>query len=480
MEYETVIGLEVHAQLLTKSKMFCACPADYATAPPNTRVCPICLGLPGALPVASLRAIESTIMTGLALNCEIAEQTRFDRKNYFYPDLMKGYQISQYQMPIAHGGWLDLHEGNRIGIIRVHLEEDTAKLYHRNDPAHGQSYSLVDVNRAGVPLMEIVSDPDLRSAEEARQYLTTLRTILQFLGISSGNMEEGAFRCDANVSIRPVGEKEFGVKVEIKNMNSFRAVYRALEFEVDRQRNVLNAGGTIEQETRGWDDSDGVTKGQRSKEFAHDYRYFPEPDLPPIEINRVWVDSIRKELPELPNRRRSRMVEQYGLSEYDAGLLTTSRPVADFYEDTVLLGANPKPVANWMSGELFRLLNSSGIDISRAKTSPSDLAEIIELTASGKISQQAAKSVLEHNFRDGRAPKNLVEELGLVQISDEVALASIIDEVVNSNPKSVADYRAGKKKAVGFLVGQVMKATRGKANPKVVNGLLRARLEVSG
>ncbi len=479
MEYETVIGLEVHAQLLTQSKMFCACPADYATAPPNTRVCPVCLGLPGALPVAGLSAIESTIATGLALNCQIAEQTRFDRKNYFYPDLMKGYQISQFQMPIAHGGWLDLREGNRVGIIRVHLEEDTAKLYHRSDLATGQSYSLVDVNRAGVPLMEIVSDPDLRSPEEARQYLTNLRSILQFLGVSSGNMEEGAFRCDANVSIRPVGAQEFGVKVEIKNMNSFRAVYRALGYEVDRQRNVLEAGGKIEQETRGWDDSDGRTKGQRSKEFAHDYRYFPEPDLPPIEIKHEWVDRIRTDLPELPNQRRSRLVAQYGLSDYDAGLLTNSRPVADFYEDTVSLGANPKSVANWMSGELFRLLNSSGIDISQATTSPSDLAAIIELTASGKISQQAAKSVLEQNFRDGRDPNKLVEQLGLVQVSDEAALGSVIDEVVTSNPKSVADYRAGKRKALGFLVGQVMKATRGKANPKVVNGLLRERLDGS-
>lgn len=477
MEYETVIGLEVHAQLLTQSKMFCACSADYAAAPPNTRVCPVCLGLPGALPVASLRAIKSTIMTGLALNCEIAEQTRFDRKNYFYPDLMKGYQISQYQMPIAHGGWLDLQEGNRIGIIRVHLEEDTAKLHHRNDPATGESYSLVDVNRAGVPLMEIVSDPDMRSPEEARQYLTTLRSILQFLGISSGNMEEGAFRCDANVSIRPKGAKEFGVKVEIKNMNSFRAVYRALQFEVNRQRYVLEAGGFIEQETRGWDDSDGVTKGQRSKEFAHDYRYFPEPDLPPIEIKPDWLDNLRADLPELPSQRRSRLITQYGLNEYDAGLLTTSRPVADFYEDTVLLGANPKSVANWMTGELFRLLNFSGIDISQAKTSPRDLATVIELTASGKISQQAAKSVLEHNFRDGSAPNRLVEKLGLVQISDEAALASVIDEVVSSNPKSAADFRAGKTRAIGFLVGQVMKATRGKANPKVVNGLLRERLD---
>ncbi len=480
VEYETVIGLEVHAQLLTKSKMFCACPADYATAPPNTRVCPICLGLPGALPVASHRAIKSTIMTGLALNCDVAEQTRFDRKNYFYPDLMKGYQISQYQMPIAHGGWLEIPEGGRVGIIRVHLEEDTAKLYHRNDPASRRSYSLVDVNRAGVPLMEIVSEPDLRSPEGARHYLTILRSILQFLGVSSGNMEEGAFRCDANVSIRPVGTKEFGVKVEIKNMNSFRAVYRALEFEVSRQRGVLSAGDTIEQETRGWNESDGATRSQRSKEFAHDYRYFPEPDLPPLEIGREWVDRIQAELPELPNQRRSRLVSQYDLSDYDAGLLTTSRPVADFYERTVQLGANPKAVANWMSGELFRLLNSNGTDISQSNTSPSDLAAIIELTSSGKISQQAAKSVLEHNFRDGSAPDKLVEELRLVQISDEAALASVVDEVVISNPKSVADYRAGKRKALGFLVGQAMKATRGKANPKIVNGLLRERLEGQG
>ncbi len=479
-EYETVIGLEVHAQLLTRTKMFCGCKADYAVAPANTRVCPVCLGLPGALPVANHTAVEYTIITGLALNCQIAEQTRFDRKNYFYPDLMKGYQISQYQMPIARSGWLELGDDQRIGVTRVHLEEDTAKLFHRVDSATGRSYSLVDVNRAGVPLMEIVGEPDLRSPVDAREYLIALRTLLQFLGISSGNMEEGAFRCDANVSIRPAGQAEFGTKVEIKNMNSFRAVYRALEYEVIRQQEVLAGGGRIEQETRGWDDGAGVTRGQRSKEYAHDYRYFPEPDLPPLVISREWVEQIRARVPELPNQRRARFVEQFVLSDYDARLLTSSRATADYFEETLKFGVNPKAAANWMTGELFRLLNAVGIEIQQAKTTPADLAAIIKLVEAGKVNQQSAKAILERSFQDGELPDRLVEVLGLGQISDEAALTKAIAEAIAANPQGVADYKAGKTQAIGFLVGQVMKATRGKANPGVVNALLRERLDSAG
>ncbi|HUX87042.1 MAG TPA: Asp-tRNA(Asn)/Glu-tRNA(Gln) amidotransferase subunit GatB [Chloroflexota bacterium] len=480
--YEVVIGLEVHAELLTNSKMFCGC-ANQPGAAPNTNVCPTCLALPGALPVINQRAVELTALTGLALNCSISDFTRFDRKNYFYPDLMKGYQISQYQHPIAHDGWLDVeHDGQvqRIGIRRVHLEEDTAKLSHRVDPTTGRPYSLVDVNRGGVPLIEIVSDPDIHSAEQARLYLVALRTIVQYLGVSTGNMEEGSFRCDANISVRPRGSTELGTKVEVKNMNSFRAVFRALEYEAERQTKAITVGEPLYQETRGWDENRGITVGQRSKESAHDYRYFPEPDLPPLSLAPRWVESIRQQLPELPITRRVRFETEFGLSPYDADLLTTTRATADYFEETVKLFPRPKQVANWLTGELFRLLNASNLDIGQSKVSPTGVADVLKLMDNGVISGRAAKEVFEEMFQTGEPANRIVDAKGLTQISDAASLDRLVEEAIDANPKSVADYRAGKPQALGFLVGQVMKASRGKANPGVVNGLLRSKLDQVG
>ena len=408
MQYETVIGLEVHVQLQTRSKMFCGCPADYQAAPPNSRVCPICLGLPGSLPVINKKAVEYTIMTGLALGCRIPEYSKFDRKNYPYPDLMKGYQISQYDLPLAEDGALEIEvdgAAKSVGVIRVHLEEDAAKLLHHPD-GPGEPYSLVDVNRAGSPLMEVVSAPDLRSPEEARAYLVTLHSIMQYLGVSAANMQDGNFRCDANVSIRPQGSDEFGTRTEIKNMNSFRSVYQALNHEVDRQRRVLEDGGRIVQETRGWLEDRGVTVSQRSKEHAHDYRYFPEPDLPPLLIDREWVEEIRRNLPELAGQRKARFVEQYGLPWYDADLLTGTRAMADYFEETVALrpAAGPalepyaKNVSNWMLGDLSRLMNLENRAIGEVKVRPPHLAQLLNLLDSGAVSGATAKTVLEDAF----------------------------------------------------------------------------------
>jgi aspartyl-tRNA(Asn)/glutamyl-tRNA(Gln) amidotransferase subunit B len=479
--YEVVIGLEVHAELLTESKMYCRC-ANQPGAAPNTNVCPVCLGLPGALPVINQRAVELTALTGLALNCSISELSRFDRKNYFYPDLPKGYQISQYQHPIARSGWLQVDpaaESRRIGIRRVHLEEDTAKLAHRIDPTTGQTQSLVDMNRSGVPLIEIVSEPDLRDAEQSRQYLIGLRSILQYLGASTGNMEEGSFRCDANLSVRPVGATELGTKVEVKNMNSFRAVYRALAFEAERQVAVIERGERIRQETRGWDENRGITVGQRSKEFAEDYRYFPEPDLPPLSLQASWVAEIRARLPELPAQRRERFIAQYELSPYDATQLTVSRSTADYYEQAVGGLAKPKVVANWLTGELFRLLNQTGQTIEQTRLTPPLLVELLGLIEAGAVSNRAAKDVFEEVFRTGTPPAQVVESLGLNQISDNSAIEQLVDAAIQANPKSVADYAAGKPQALGFLVGQVMKASKGKANPGAVTAILRARLSAA-
>jgi aspartyl-tRNA(Asn)/glutamyl-tRNA(Gln) amidotransferase subunit B len=477
--YEPIIGLEVHAQIRTKSKMFCGCSADYFDAPPNTHVCPVCLGLPGVLPVINQAAVEATLMTALALNCEIPEACKFDRKNYFYPDLMKGYQISQYDLPFSRNGWLTIEvdgQTRRIGIERVHLEEDTARLLHRTD-AHGRAYSLVDVNRSGVPLMEIVSKPDLRSAAEARAYLIKLHAILQALGISSGHLEEGAFRCDANISLRPVGSTELGTKTEIKNMNSFRAVYRALEYEIARQTAILEEGGQIVQETRGWVEDRGITVPQRSKEFAHDYRYFPEPDLPPVFVSREWVAQLRARLPELPDARRERYQREYGLSAYDAGQLAGSHAIAQFFERTVALYPKPKVVANWVQGELFRLLKDrETLDLSDLRLTPEHLAELLTLVDRGVLSLALARQVFEEAFATGERPEAIVQARGLAQISNTAELERVVDAVLATNPRPVADYRAGKEAALSFLMGQVMKATRGKANPGVVAELLRARL----
>jgi len=484
MTYETIIGLEVHAQLLTKSKMFCRCSADYASAPPNTHVCPVCLGMPGVLPTINKKAVEYTIMTALTLNCTIPQFTKFDRKNYPYPDLMKGYQISQYDAPIGIEGWVMLEaEGRkrRINIKRVHLEEDVAKLVHRSTP-WGEPYSLVDVNRSGVPLMEIVGEPDLRSPEEARQYLIKLRTILQYLGVSTGNMEEGSFRCDANISIRPVGSQDGFAKVEVKNMNSFKAVYRALEYEAERQRRVAEEGGKLVQETRGWVEEKGITVMQRSKEYAHDYRYFPEPDLPPLVLSPSWVEEIKSRLPELPEARRERFVSQYGLSPYEANLLTNSKSLADYFEAGVNLGQGlplakrAKSVSNWLLGEFAHWLNLAGIEINQSKVAPDHLVELLNLIDQGTLSVPTAKTVFEEMFHTGKSPEEIVGQKELTQISETSAIEEIIQQVIATNIQAVADFKAGKQQALTFLVGQVMRATKGRANPKLVNEILRQRL----
>ena len=485
--YETVIGLEVHAQLLTNSKMFCACPAEYVQGEPNSVVCPVCLALPGTLPVINRRAVECVIMTGLALNADIAQATQFHRKNYPYPDLMKGYQISQYDEPIASGGWLAIDvdgERKRIGIARVHLEEDVAKLQHRLD-AGGAGYSLVDVNRSGIPLMETVSEPDIRSPEEARQYLMNLRAILQYLGVSTGNMEDGSFRCDANVSIRPAGSSELFTRTEIKNMNSLRAVYRALEYEVERQTRVVEEGGRVVQETRGWVEERGVTMPQRTKEFAHDYRYFPEPDLPPLSVSAEWVDQVRASLPELPGARRDRFVSEFGLSAYDAGLLTAAKSTADYFEESLRAGessaaslpAKAKSIANWMMGDMAGLLNASGTRLEDARVTPKGLRDFTDLVDSGVVSGPAAKAVFEEMFESGRAAKAIAEERGLTQLNDDSQLVDAVESVVQGNAQAVQDYLGGKETAIKFLLGQVMKETRGRANPASATRLLEEKLK---
>ncbi len=471
MTYEIVIGLEVHTQLLTKSKMFCSCSADYASAPPNTHVCPICLGMPGVLPVINGKAMEYTVMTALALNCTIPEYTKFDRKNYFYPDLMKGYQISQYDAPIGRGGWLTIDSNGsrkRVNITRVHLEEDVSKLWHRGD------YSLVDVNRSGVPLMEVVSEPEISSPEEARDYLIKLHNILRYLGVSTGNMEEGSFRCDANISIRPSNNKNLLPKVEVKNMNSFKAVYQALEYEARRQRNVLEEGGELVQETRGWIDETGITVTQRTKEYADDYRYFPEPDLPPLVWDRAWIEEIRARLPELPEVRRDRFMTQYGLSLYDANVLTSSKAMADYFENCVKLmdSSKAKAVSNWLLGDFSRLLNATNTEIENAKISPKHLAEMLDLVDNGTISGPAAKIVLEEMFRTGQRASEIIAEKKLNQISDVGEIREVVKQVIANNSGAVADYASGKQQALTFIIGQVMKTTRGRANPGVVREII--------
>lgn len=473
MDYEIVIGLECHVQLLTQSKMFCGCATDYDGSPPNTRVCPVCLGLPGALPVINRKAVEYTVTTGLALHCDIASYAKFDRKNYHYPDLPKGYQVSQYDLPLTRNGYLDIEvEGaaRRIGITRVHLEEDTGK------NTHVGAVSLIDYNRSGVPLMEIVTEPDLRTPEEARQFATRLRQTLRWIGVSTGDMEAGALRVDANVSVRPRGAAELGVKTEIKNVNSLRAVKLALEYEAARQIEVLRQGGRISQETRGWVEAEGRTVSQRSKEFADDYRYFPEPDLPPLTLSPVVVEAIRARLPELPEARKRRFVRQYGLSDYDADVLTPSQAVADYYEAAVVAHGNPKLVANWVSGEVFRLMRARGLDIDALPISPSRLAELLKLVNDQSIGIPVAKLVLEEMFDNGQSAGDIVRAKGLTQISDSGQLRAVAAQVIAANPKAVADYHGGKPTAIKFLVGQVMRATQGQANPVVAGEMLEQLL----
>lgn len=473
MDYEPTFGIETHAQLLTASKMFCSCRTDYTTALPNSLVCPVCLGMPGSLPVINRRAVECVIMTGLALNCDIPELSRFDRKNYHYPDLVKGYQISQYDLPLCRDGWLQV-EAEHIGIHDVHLEEDTGKLVH----AGGQS--LIDFNRSGVPLMEIVTEPDFTSVDQVREYVLKLRRILRYLGVSSGNMEEGAMRFEANVSLHPAGTRERGTRVEVKNLNSFRALLRSLEYEIQRQEKVLREGGAVRRETRGWDEVHGVTFVQRSKETADDYRYFPEPDLPPLEITREWVQRIRAAMPELPDERCCRFAAEYGLSAYDAQLLTDERPVADYFERAVAaaqpVGIDAKTIANWIAGELFRLLHDGNLEITAVRVSPDQLVQLIALLQEGRVTMSTAKHVLDVMFSTGKAAQEIVAEEGLAQISDEGRLSAIVDEVIATQVDAVAQYKAGKVTVLRFLVGQVMRITGGKADPNLTADLLQRKL----
>lgn len=477
MEYEVVIGLEVHTELKTASKIFCGCSTKFGSDQ-NTNVCPVCLGLPGVLPVLNAKVLEFAVRTGLALNCKILPFSKFDRKNYYYPDLPKNFQTSQYDLPIAVDGHLDIEVGGeprRIGITRVHMEEDAGKLVHAGTITKSE-YALVDYNRTGVPLLEIVSEPDIRSAEEAKAYLEKMKAILQYIDVSGCKMEEGSLRCDANISLRPKGETAFGTKAEIKNLNSFKAVQKGLEYEVYRQAEVLDDGGRVIQETRSWDDARGVTVSLRSKEQAHDYRYFPEPDLVPIVVDQAWVEDIGRSLPELPDARQARLMNDYGLSAYDAGVITASRAMADYFDATVATGADAKAAANWLMGELSRQLNAAGREIDDCPVAPAQLAGLIDLLVRGTISGKIAKTVFEAMWSSGKDASVIVKEQGLVQISDTGAIEAVVDQVIAANPQSVADFKAGKDRAIGFLVGQVMKETKGRANPEMVNKLLRERM----
>ena len=480
-DFEIVIGLEVHSQLLTKSKMFCSCSTDYAYAAPNTHVCPVCMGMPGVLPVINQAAVNYTIMTALALNCTIPAYSKFDRKNYPYPDLMKGYQISQYDIPLSKDGYLTIeHDGQtrRVGITRVHLEEDTARLLHRD------GYSLIDVNRSGTPLMEIVSEPDMRSPLEARLYMQKLREILVYLGVSSGRMEEGSLRCDANISVRPRGEQKLGVKTEIKNMNSFRSVERALAYEAQRQIDLLRAGQTISQETRGWVETKGITVPQRSKEQAHDYRYFPEPDLPPLVIDPAWVEELRALLPELPDARRARYMRDYGLSTQDANVLTEDKALGDYFEQVVAASpttdrnARAKAASNLVLNDVARLLKAHAIAVQDNPLTPAAAANLLDLLDANRITGKQAKEIGEEAFMTGKMPESIVKEKGIQPpISDEGQLERIIEEVISNNPKAANDYRAGKVNALQALIGQVMKQTRGQAKADSVRNLLMKKLD---
>jgi aspartyl-tRNA(Asn)/glutamyl-tRNA(Gln) amidotransferase subunit B len=477
-DYEVVIGLEVHTELKTNSKIFCSCTTEFGGAQ-NTHVCPVCLGLPGVLPVLNKQVVGFAVKIGLALNCAIARFSKFDRKNYYYPDLPKNYQVSQYDLPIAEHGHLDISVNNatkRIGITRVHMEEDAGKLVHSGATISQSDYSLVDYNRTGVPLAEIVSEPDLRSSEEARAYLEKLKAILEYTEVSDCKMEEGSLRCDANISLRPWGTKELGTKTELKNMNSFKALQRAIEYEIARQADVLDEGGRIIQETRTWDDNKGISLSLRSKEQAHDYRYFPEPDLVPLVIDEEWVNSVRAGLPELPDTMQKRYVEQLGLSEYDAMVITGSKSIADFFEACLENYQDAKVVSNWVMGEMSRLLNVHNLEITECNIRPQNLAKMLQLLEQGTISSKIAKTVFEEMFATGKEAETIVQEKGLVQISDEGAIKTIVDKVVEANPQSVEDFKAGKDRAIGFLVGQVMKETKGKANPGLVNKLLLEKL----
>ena len=476
-KYEPVIGLEVHAQLLTRSKIFCGCSTRFGD-PPNSNVCPVCLGLPGTLPVLNQRAVEMGMRAALALNCTVHEHSRFARKNYFYPDLPKGYQISQYELPLATGGWVEIEydgKAKRVGITRLHLEEDAGKSLHDGFP-HSDEKTYVDFNRCGTPLSEIVSEPDMRSPDEAYAYLTTLRQILLYTGVSDCNMEEGSLRCDANVSVRLRGSKEFGTKVEVKNLNSFRYLARALEFEIERHIGILESGGRIPQETRLWNQHAGHTDSMRSKEKAHDYRYFPEPDLLPVHVSDAWRENVRSSLPELPGARRARFVSAFGVTPYDAEVLTDTQALADYFESVVKAGAPGKAAANWMQTELLRRLNDSGKQISASPVSPGALAGLVTLVESEKITAAVGKKVFATMFETGRPAQEIIAAEGLgAQVRDD-AIEQAAREVIAKNPENVAKFKSGNEGVFKFFVGQVMKATRGQANPQAVNDIIRRLL----
>ncbi|URN92640.1 MAG: Asp-tRNA(Asn)/Glu-tRNA(Gln) amidotransferase subunit GatB [Candidatus Pristimantibacillus lignocellulolyticus] len=474
-KYETVVGLEVHVELHTNSKIFCGCSTAFG-APANSHTCPVCLGHPGVLPVLNHQAVEYAMKASMALNCQIADISKFDRKNYFYPDSPKAYQISQFDQPIGEHGYIDIEvngETKRIGITRVHLEEDAGKLTHID----GGYASLVDFNRVGTPLIEIVSEPDIRSPEEAKAYLEKIRTIMQYCDVSDVKMEEGSLRCDANISLRPYGQAEFGTRAELKNMNSFRGVQRGLEYEQIRQAEILDEGGVVIQETRRFDDAAGKSFSMRGKEEAHDYRYFPDPDLVKLNISQEWKDAIRATIPELPDARKARYTSQFELSEYDAEVITSSKKIADLFEESLSYTSDAKGAANWIMGDLLGYLNSNNKELSDIALTGQGLGEMLGLLEKGTINGKIAKTVFKTMIETGKLPAQIVEEQGLVQISDEGALLAIVDAVLERNPQSIEDYRAGKEKAIGFLVGQLMKETKGKANPALVNKLLIERLK---
>ena len=478
--YITVIGLEVHAELKTKTKAFCSCSTEFG-AEPNTHVCPVCLGMPGALPVLNKRVVEFAIRAGLALNCDIQKFNKMDRKNYFYPDLAKNYQISQWDEPICLGGHIDIRvngEKKRIGITRIHMEEDAGKLVHSGLTISTSDSSAVDYNRAGVPLIEIVSEPDMRSAAEARAYMEQLKAILEYTDVCDCKMQEGSLRCDANISVMPEGAAEFGTRAEIKNLNSFRALERAIEYEVERQIEIVEDGGHVVQETRTWDDANGVTLSMRSKEEAHDYRYFPEPDLVPINLDQAWIDEIKATLPELPSARKERLLEE-DVPEDNADIIVASKKVADYFDEGTKATKNLKALSNWLIGDVAGYLNAEGIEIDdpEFKITPDHLGELVNLIDKGVLSSKLAKQVFAEMLKENEAPEALVKKLGLEQVSDAGELGKLVDEVIAANPQSIVDFKAGKKKALGFLVGQIMKATHGKANPGMVNKMLMEKLQ---
>ncbi len=473
MQYEAVIGIEVHTHLKTRSKLFCSCSTDFDAAP-NHNTCPVCLGFPGSLPVLNRQAIDYVIRTALALNCEIPDISRFARKNYYYPDLPKAYQISQYELPLGMNGWIEIRMGERrkkIRINRVHLEEDAGRLVHDQTGT-----SCVDYNRTSIPLMEIVTEADISNAEEATAYLTQLHSILQYIGASEGSMEKGQMRCEPNISVRPAGQEQFGTKTELKNINSFKAVYRGVEYEIDRQIKVLDDGGRIVQETRRWDDASQTTISMRSKEKAHDYRYFPDPDLVPVSIDDECRHRIAGEIPELPMQRLDRFIAEYGLPEYDAGVLTSAKPLADYYEEVVKLFGDAKKVSNWIMVEMMGLLNDRNMPIGDCKVTAESLADLLKAISNDVISNLAAKEVFKEMFETGKCPDTIIREKNLAQVSDTSALESLVVEVLSANPGPVSDYRAGKVQAIGFLTGQVMKSSGGKANPKMVRSIIEKKL----